>query len=51
MKGKKILLTTQLWQKQNYFILRMASSFYAMARVFVTHFLVTDEKVSLHREI
>lgn len=34
--------------KEKYFILTKASPFYAIARVFMAHFLMTDEKLSLH---
>lgn len=48
---KKLIFVNTIAGKAKYFILRMASSFYAMARVFMTHFLMTDEKVLLHGEM
>lgn len=51
MKGKKLIFDNTVAAKAKYFVLRMTSSFYAMARVFMMHFLMTDEKVSLHGEM
>jgi len=50
-EGKKLIFDNIVAAKAKYFIVRMASSFYAMARLFMTCFLMTDEKVSVHGEM
>lgn len=50
-EGKKMIFDNTVAAKAKYFILRIVSSFYAMARVFMTYILMRDEKVSLHGEM
>lgn len=51
MKEKTLIFDNTVAPKVKYFILIKASPFYAMARVFTTHFLMMDEKLSLHEEM